>query len=74
MIGLSIMTGSHIPLCQAFVAKLPEYGMQDIKWLAGGNIPVKDHQAIKDMGASAVFAVGTNLEDIVNYINEAVSS
>jgi (2R)-ethylmalonyl-CoA mutase len=56
MIGLSILSGSHIPLARDVMAKLKDAGLQDVKVVAGGIIPPEDEAALKAAGISAVFS------------------
>lgn len=72
VIGLSILSGSHVPICQRIRALLQEHGLEDVLWVVGGNIPKKDHQALMELGVDGVFAVGTSLESVVDFIREKV--
>jgi ethylmalonyl-CoA mutase len=56
VIGLSILSGSHIPLAQDIAAKLKAAGLSDVKIVAGGIIPPEDEAALKSAGVSAVFS------------------
>jgi (2R)-ethylmalonyl-CoA mutase len=56
MIGLSILSGSHIPLARDVMAKLRDAGLGDVKVVAGGIIPPEDEAALKSAGISAVFS------------------
>jgi (2R)-ethylmalonyl-CoA mutase len=56
MIGLSILSGSHIPLAREVMARLKDAGLKDIKVVAGGIIPPEDEAALKSAGISAVFS------------------
>ncbi|HSM95740.1 MAG TPA: protein meaA [Rhizomicrobium sp.] len=56
MIGLSILSGSHIPLARDVMAKLKDAGLKDVKVVAGGIIPPEDEAALKSAGISAVFS------------------
>ncbi|HEY8947708.1 MAG TPA: methylmalonyl-CoA mutase family protein [Rhizomicrobium sp.] len=56
MIGLSILSGSHIPLARDVMAKLKDAGLTDVKVVAGGIIPPEDEAALKAAGISAVFS------------------
>ncbi len=69
VIGLSSMAGSHIPFCQRLKGLIEEYGLTDKLWLVGGNVPNQDHDALKEIGVDAVFAQGSKLHEIVDYIN-----
>ena len=73
VLGLSILSGSHIPICQRLKALLQEHGLTDIVWLVGGNIPQQDHQELKALGVDAVFAVGTPTQAIVDFIRGKLS-
>ena len=56
VIGLSILSGSHVPLAREVLAGLRKAGLGDIKVVAGGIIPAEDEAALKDAGVSAVFS------------------
>ena len=56
VIGLSILSGSHVPLAGEVVSKLSEAGMSDVKVVAGGIIPPEDEMRLKAAGVSAVFS------------------
>jgi methylmalonyl-CoA mutase C-terminal domain/subunit len=73
VLGLSILSGSHLPVCRRLRDLLREYGVQDVLWLVGGNIPPKDHEELKALGVDAVFAVGTPTQAIVDFIREKLS-
>lgn len=73
VIGLSILSGSHIPICTQFKILLQEHGLDDVLWIVGGNIPAQDHDELKKLGVDGVFAVGTPLPSIVDFINGKVS-
>jgi len=38
VIGLSILSGSHIPICRRLKDLLSEHGLYDVLWIVGGNI------------------------------------
>ncbi len=73
VIGLSIMSGSHMPLCRRLEGLLHDHGLDDILWIVGGNIPASDHEQLKTLGVDGVFTVGTPPESIVEFIREKVS-
>lgn len=72
VLGLSILSGSHIPICTQFKALMREHGLSEVVWIVGGNIPEQDHPALKEMGVAAVFAVGTPMQRIVDFIRKNV--
>ena len=73
VLGLSILSGSHIPICRRVADLLKEKSLHNVLWLVGGNIPKRDFETLKSLGVDAVFAVGTPTAAIVNYIHENVS-
>ncbi len=56
LIGLSILSGSHISLARDVLAKLEAAGLGDIKVIAGGIIPPEDEATLKAAGIDAVFS------------------
>ncbi|HEY1837908.1 MAG TPA: protein meaA [Rhizomicrobium sp.] len=56
VIGLSILSGSHVPLAKDVATKLKDAGLGDVKIVAGGIIPPEDEAALKSAGISAVFS------------------
>ncbi len=73
VIGLSILSGSHLPLCKQIKEYLVEYGIDNKMWLVGGNVPKRDHAALKDLGVDAIFPTGSNLDEIANFIRENIA-
>ncbi|MBA3009281.1 MAG: cobalamin B12-binding domain-containing protein [Proteobacteria bacterium] len=64
VIGLSIMSGAHLPICRKLLAMMIKKGLPDIRLVVGGVIPFQDIPALKQMGVAAVFPGGTSFEDI----------
>ncbi len=73
VIGLSILSGSHVPICRRMKALLRENDLTDVLWIVGGSIPKRDHEVLKALGVDAVFPVGTATQSIVDCIREKVS-
>jgi len=67
-IGLSIMTGAHIPITEKLMKKLKEKGIEDKKVFVGGVIPSKDIPKLKELGVEGVFPGGTPLQETIDYI------
>lgn len=70
VIGLSIMSGAHLPICRNLQEKMKAEGMDDIPIVVGGVIPKQDIPKLKEIGVSGVFPGGTNFEDIIAGIQE----
>ena len=65
VVGLSILSGAHLLLTRRVIEGLRAAGADDIDVVVGGTIPPRDIAALKDVGASAVFPMGTALSDVV---------
>jgi len=72
VIGLSIMSGAHIPICQKLIQLLKEAHIEDKLVVVGGVIPNKDLSVLRDMGVVGVFPGGTPFDEIVGFIREHV--
>ena len=72
VIGLSILSGAHIPLCRRIRELLQEKGLYDKLWIVGGNIPEDDRMVLRQLGFRGVFPTGSRTADIVAFIRENV--
>ena len=70
IIGLSIMSGAHLPICEKLLAMMKEEGLEDIHLTVGGVIPHQDIPQLKKMGVAQVFPGGVSFEQIVTGIKE----
>ncbi len=70
VIGLSIMSGAHLPISEKLIAMMEENGLGKIHLTVGGVIPNRDIPALKSMGVSAVFPGGTSFDEIVTGMNQ----
>jgi methylmalonyl-CoA mutase C-terminal domain/subunit len=69
-IGLSILSGAHLPITEKLVARLRERKADDIAVTVGGVIPRRDVEKLKSLGAKAVFPGGTSFAEIVHFFQE----
>jgi len=73
VLGLSILSGAHLPLCARTAELLRERGArEDLTWLVGGNVPRRDHEALRELGVDGVFPTAAPFEAIVSFIQERV--
>jgi methylmalonyl-CoA mutase C-terminal domain/subunit len=72
VIGLSIMSGAHLPICQNLLEKMKAEGIDDIPLAVGGVIPKQDIPKLNAMGIRGVFPGGTTFDDIVAGIQDLV--
>ena len=70
VVGLSIMSGAHIPICKKLMGMLKEKEIQDKLVVVGGVIPNKDISVLKEMGVRGIFPGGTHFDEIVKFISE----
>ncbi|MBF0525877.1 MAG: cobalamin B12-binding domain-containing protein [Deltaproteobacteria bacterium] len=73
IIGLSIMSGAHIPISKKLISLMKEKGLDDIMVVVGGVIPNKDIPELKEIGVTGVFPGGTPFDHIVDFLTENVS-
>jgi (2R)-ethylmalonyl-CoA mutase len=55
VVGLSILSGSHMPLVEDVLARMREAGMGDVPVIVGGIIPEADAKAMLGMGVARVY-------------------
>lgn len=55
LVGLSILSGSHMELVPDVLDKLTEAGLGDVPVVVGGIIPDSDARALKELGVAAVY-------------------
>ena len=72
IIGLSILSGSHVPICRELLEKMEQQGIEGIKVVVGGVIPRADIQILKDLGISEVFRAGSSFDEIIQAIRNIV--
>ena len=70
VVGLSILSGSHIPLVDDLMARMRAEGLGDIPVIVGGIIPEDDARRLREMGVARVytpkdFELNTIMMDIV---------
>jgi len=55
VIGLSILSGSHMPLVREIMERMRAAGIDDVPVIVGGIIPDEDAQALRAAGVAAVY-------------------
>ena len=76
VVGLSILSGSHIPLITETLSLMLASGLSDIPIVVGGIIPEEDAHALRAMGVAAVytpkdFELNRIMMDIVGLVDAA---
>jgi len=72
IIGLSILSGSHLPLTQSLMTELSKRDAGGIPVILGGQIPQKDAAALEELGVAGIFPTGTHFASVVEFIRERV--
>jgi ethylmalonyl-CoA mutase len=76
VVGLSILSGSHLPLVKDVVSRLRKATNEDIPVVVGGIIPPEDASALKDAGVAAVytpkdFELNRIMSDLVRIVEDS---
>lgn len=74
LVGLSILSGSHMTLVPAVRAAMDQLGLQDTPLVVGGIVPDDDQRQLLSAGVGAVFGPGASLDEIVTAILELATS
>ena len=72
VIGISILSGSHMSFFPEIVRLLTEQKANDIPFIAGGIIPAEDIPLLKQMGVKEIFPPETPTAEIVNFIKDLI--
>lgn len=76
VVGLSILSGSHLDLVRDTIAEMRKAGMENVPLVVGGIIPPEDERALKQMGIRRVytpkdFRITDIMSDVVDVVEEA---
>lgn len=74
VVGLSILSGSHVPLVEDLMQRMCDAGLREIPVIVGGIIPDEDADRLRAMGVARVytpkdFELNTIMGDIVTLAN-----
>jgi methylmalonyl-CoA mutase C-terminal domain/subunit len=73
VVGLSIMSGAHLPICRTLLKMMKAEGIEEIPVVVGGVIPKQDIPRLSELGIAGVFPGGTHFDEIVGGINAVVN-
>jgi methylmalonyl-CoA mutase C-terminal domain/subunit len=74
VIGLSILSGAHLPICRRVLELLREQRMESVRVFVGGIIPTQDIQELKQLGVADVFLPGASMQDVVRAMSGPTSA
>lgn len=72
LIGISILSGSHMTFFPETIRLLKHYQADHIPFIAGGIIPVEDIPVLKKMGVREIFLPETPTSVIVAYVKNLI--
>jgi (2R)-ethylmalonyl-CoA mutase len=55
VVGLSILSGSHVPMVREVMSRMHANGLRDVPVVVGGIIPPEDAETLKALGVAAVY-------------------
>ncbi|SFI12345.1 methylmalonyl-CoA mutase, C-terminal domain [Streptosporangium canum] len=71
-IGLSVLSGAHMPLFAKVLELLKDDDAGDIVVFGGGIIPEADMPELQRMGVARIFTPGATTQEIVEWVRSAV--
>ena len=76
VIGLSILSGSHVSLVREVVERMRKAGIDDVPVVVGGIIPPEDARTLKRAGVAAVYTpkdyeINAIMSDLVRIVENA---
>jgi methylmalonyl-CoA mutase, C-terminal domain len=72
-VGLSILSGAHMTLVPRIIELLKDQGADDVLVTVGGTVPADDIPELKRLGVAEVFTPGSPTQEIIDFIEGAVS-
>ena len=69
-VGVSILSGAHMPLFERILKLLSEAGVEDLLVFGGGIIPDQDIPQLHAMGVAGVFQPGATTKQIIEFLEE----
>jgi methylmalonyl-CoA mutase C-terminal domain/subunit len=72
VVGLSILSGTHMRLVAEVLQCLQSGGLDDVVVIVGGNIPASDRGQLLEMGVAEVVPTGAEFDEIVQFLERSV--
>lgn len=72
VIGLSIMSGAHLPICQKLKNEMKKRKIDDIMVVVGGVIPKRDIPKLREIGIEGIFPGGTPFDESIQWIKNHI--
>jgi methylmalonyl-CoA mutase C-terminal domain/subunit len=72
-IGISILSGAHMTVFPKIMDTMKHKGLENVLVTGGGIIPEGDMLKLKQIGVGELFAPGTSMQAIIDYITNWVT-
>ena len=70
IIGLSIMSGAHLSICEKLLEAMRQEGIESTGVVVGGVIPARDIPKLEQLGIKGVYPGGTSFDEMIEGIKE----
>ena len=74
LVGVSILSGSHMTLVPAVREAMDQLDLRDIPLVVGGIVPDADQRQLLSQGVGAIFGPGAGLDEIVAAIHRLTAA
>ncbi|MFH1733456.1 MAG: cobalamin-dependent protein [bacterium] len=74
IIGLSILSGAHIPLCERIILELRKAKLGGTPVVVGGVIPKSDLKKMNEIGVKAIFTAGAKFDEMADQLRQIAKS
>lgn len=74
VVGISLLSGSHLEHCAAIRQRLDELDAHDVPIVLGGVIPDEDVPALHEIGVRAIVAAGATPTEVVAAVDEVLAA
>jgi methylmalonyl-CoA mutase C-terminal domain/subunit len=74
LIGISILSGSHMTFFPEIIRLMNQYRVDEIPVIAGGIIPAEDISILKQMGLKEIFPPETPTSEIVGFVKNLIET
>jgi methylmalonyl-CoA mutase C-terminal domain/subunit len=72
LIGISILSGSHMTFFPEIIRLLNDYKAKDIHFIAGGIIPAEDVPVLREIGVKEIFPPETRTLKIIEFVKNLI--
>lgn len=74
LIGLSVLSGSHLALTRQLLRELHKLGAPDTPVMVGGIVPTDDRSLLLELGVKAVLGPGASISSIVSAVEDSLQT